>query len=144
MAKKLSKDYLLWVESSTPGTYNVVKGQQTLKYAESGSQIDTTTKDEYPWSSSQPGSRAITLDFSCIPDLPDATGFTRFETVAASATPQINVQIRKGGASGSGSDVVFQCLMNIASKDVSMDNNNPITSAWQMTNAGAPTTNALS
>lgn len=143
MAKRLSKDYLLWVESSTSGTYNLVLGQQTLKYSESGSQIDTTTKGDYPWSTSQPGSRAISLDFSCIPDLPDSTGFTRLETIASSSTPQVNIQIRKGGSSGTAGDVVYQCLMNVANKNISMDNNNPLSAEWQLTNAAAPSTNAL-
>jgi hypothetical protein len=143
MAKKLGKDYLLWIESSTPGTFNYIKGQQELEYSESAGSVDTTTKDDFPYSTSAPGSRGITIDFSCIPDLPDSTGYTRLETVAASATPQIKIEIRKGGTSGSGSDAVFAGTVNIASKTTSAGNGNPVGSKWQLTNAGAPTTNAL-
>lgn len=143
MAKKLSKDYLLWIESTTPGTFNYIKGQQTLEIQESSSSIDTTTKDDYPFSTSQPGSRGVTIDFSCIPDLPDSTGYTRLETIAASATPQIKIEIRKGGTGATGSDAVFAATMNVVSKATSADNNNPLSSKWQLTNALAPTTNAL-
>jgi predicted secreted protein len=143
MAKKLAKDYLLWVESATPGTYNLVKGQQTLSLQESSSSVDTTTKDDYPWSTSAPGSRSVTIDFSCVPDLPDSTGYTRLETIAAATTPQVNIQIRKGGASATGTDAVFAGLMNVVSKNTTADNNNPIASKWQLSNAAAPTTNAL-
>jgi hypothetical protein len=30
VAKKLGNDYRLWIESATPGTYNMIKGQQDL------------------------------------------------------------------------------------------------------------------
>jgi len=143
MAKKLGKDYYLWIESAVAGTYNIVKGQQELEYAESAGTVDTTTKEDFPYGTSQPGNRNISLDFSCIPDLPDASGYTRFETVANSATPQINIQVRKGGPTGGAPDVVFQCLMNVANKTTSMGNNAPVGSKWQLTNAAAPTTNAL-
>ena len=44
MAKRLGNDFLLWIESTTPGTYNLVKGQQSLSISRDAGSIDTTTK----------------------------------------------------------------------------------------------------
>jgi hypothetical protein len=99
VAKKLGNDYRLWIESATPGTYNEIKGGQELSVSRSAATIDTSTKDDFPYGTSAPGMRQLSVPFSIIPNLPDATGYTRFETVAnaATATPT-NFQIRKGGS----------------------------------------------
>lgn len=142
MAKKLGNDYRLWIESATAGTYNEIKGQTSLKISRKSGEIDTTSKDDFPYGTSLNGTKAITIDFEIYPNLPDASGYTRFETMAAGSSP-VNFQIRKGGSSGSGSDVVFQALMNITSNDTEMPKNDVVKASGQLTLAAAPTTDAL-
>jgi hypothetical protein len=115
VAKKLGNDYRLWIESATPGTYNMIKGQQDLSINRNGATIDTSSKDDFPYGTSAPGLRSLSIPFALIPDLPDATGYTRLETQALAATAQaVNFQIRKGGTTGNGTtDLVFQCSMYI-------------------------------
>jgi hypothetical protein len=98
VAKKLGNDYRLWIESATPGTYNMLKGQQDLSINRSSSPIDTSTKDDFPYGTSAPGLRSLSVPFTIIPDLPDANGYTRMETAAlASTAAAVKFQIRKGG-----------------------------------------------
>jgi predicted secreted protein len=82
VAKKLGIDYRLWIESATPGTYNMIKGNTTLSYEASGETVDTSSKDDYPWRTRAAGMRDLTVNFEIVPDLPDANGYTRFETQA--------------------------------------------------------------
>jgi len=110
MPKKLGSDYMAWVESVTPGTYNLILGQGNLTVNRSSSNIDLTTKDDGDYGTGAPGPRALSLDQDIIPKLPDATGYTRLETLS-NASPRVpfNIQIRKGGVTGGPTDVVFQC-----------------------------------
>lgn len=142
MPKKLGNDYRLWIESATAGTYNEIKGQTALKINRKTSEIDTTTKDDFPYGTSQNGTKAVTIDFEIYPNLPDANGYTRFETLAAGSVP-VNFQIRKGGSSGTGSDVVFQASMNIVGFDTEMPKNDVVKASGQLSLAAAPTTDAL-
>lgn len=143
--KKLSNDYRLWIESTTPGTYNEIKGQQTLAINRASSTIDTTTKDEFPWGSQAPGSRSVSIPFGLIPNLPDADGYTRLETLASSdvASP-IGIQIRKGGSAGGATDVVWECEMYVTDFNTGMDQNTPLTVTGTLVNASPPTTDELS
>lgn len=145
MAKKLSNDYRLWIESATPGTYTMIKGQQSLSISRSGGTIDTTTKDEFPYGSSGPGPRSISIPFGLIPDLPDANGYTRFESLAAAAvaTP-FNVEIRKGGSAGNGTtDVVFRCSVYCNDHNTNLDQNTPVKTTGTLVNAAAPSVDVL-
>ncbi len=108
MAKKLGPQYMLWIESATPGTYNLVLGQGDLSIGRSAAKIDTTSKDDQGYGTGAPGLRDLTLSLNIIPNLPDANGYTRLETLCnAAVQAPFNVQVRKGGAAGTGSDVVF-------------------------------------
>ncbi|KKI17497.1 phage tail tube protein [Sphingomonas sp. Ag1] len=109
MAKKLGNDYLLWVDSATAGTYNLVKGQQALSISRDAGSIDTSTKDDSGYGTSAPGLKSLKISLDMLPNLPDATGYTRLESLcnAAPAVPFM-VQIRKGGATGAVGDVVFE------------------------------------
>lgn len=142
--KKLGNDYLLWVESSTAGTYNLIKGQQSLGISRDAGSIDTTTKDESGYGTSAPGLKSLKISLDTIPNLPDATGFTRLETLA-SAAPAVpfNVQIRKGGANGTNADVVFAGSVygNIASTEFGQ--NDAVKAKIEFTAAAAPTTDTL-
>lgn len=144
MAKKLGNDYLLWVESSTPGTFNLVKGQQTLSISRDAGSIDTTSKDESGYGTSAPGLKSLKLSLDIIPNLPDANGYTRLETLS-NATPQapFNVQVRKGGQTGAAGDVVFAGSVygNIASTEFGQ--NDAVKAKVEFTAAAAPTTDVL-
>ncbi|KQO51408.1 phage tail tube protein [Sphingomonas sp. Leaf257] len=145
MAKKLGNDYLLWVESATAGTYNLVKGQQTLSVSRDAGSIDTTSKDDSGYGTSAPGLKSLKLSLDAIPNLPDADGYTRLETLcnAAPATP-FNVQIRKGGQTGaSPADVVFAGSVygNIASTEFGQ--NDAVKAKIEFSAAAAPTTDKL-
>ena len=143
MAKKLGNDYRLWIESATAGTYNEIKGQQELKINRSSTPVDTTTKDDFPYGTQAAGLKQLSLDFKCLPNLPDANGYTRFETLASGSNP-VNFQIRKGGASGaSPADVVFAASMYIGSCNTDFAMNSPVGYDGQLTLAAAPTTDQL-
>ena len=144
MAKGLGNNYLLWVESSTPGTYNLIKGQQNLKITRQAPTFDTSTKDDAGYGTSAPGLRSITIDLDMVPNLPDATGYTRLETLAGAvpAAP-FNIQIRKGAASGSGTDVVFAASMYGVITDSDFPQNGPASAKAQFSLAAAPTTDTL-
>ncbi len=143
MAKKLGKDYRLWIESATPGTYNEIKGQVGLKYSRKANGIDASSKEDFPYGIEAKGRQSITIDFDIKPDLPDANGYTRFETRAALVTPTL-FQIRKGGSTGADpADVVFAASMNIMSSDTDLPDNDMVKASGQLTLAAAPTTDTL-
>lgn len=145
MAKKLGNDYRLWVESATAGVYNEVKGGQSLSVNQSGSTIDTSTKDNFPFGTQAPGLRSVSISAEMIPDLPDANGFTRLESLAnaSSATP-VNIQIRKGGSAGvSPGDVVYAGGVYVTEWNQSYGMNDAVKATATLVAASAPTTNTL-
>lgn len=142
MAKKLGNDYRLWIESATAGTYNEVKGQTSLTINRQSSPIDTSTKDDYPYGTQAPGLKNLTIDCEIYPNLPDANGFTRLETRQAGTAATL-FQIRKGGSTGSGTDVVFAASMNIVSFDTDFGKNDVVKCKFQLTLDAPPTTDTL-
>lgn len=142
MAKKLGNDYRLWIESATPGTYNEIKGQTTLKISRQSSTIDTSTKDDYPYGTQAPGLKTLTVDVELFPNLPDANGYGRFET-ASQGSAETKFQIRKGGSAGSGTDVVFAASMYIGNFDSDFSKNEVVKCTSQLSLASAPTTDTL-
>lgn len=112
MGKKLGSDYRVWIESGVAAAFNEIKGQGNLTINRGGSAINTTTKDDGNYGTSAPGARTVSIDLDITPNLPDANGYTRVETVS-NASPQlpVNFQIRKGGSAGVAADVVFACSM---------------------------------
>lgn len=144
MAKKLGNDYRLWVESATPGTYNEVKGGQDLAVNRQGGTIDTSTKSDFPYGTAAAGSRSVSIPFSLIPDLPDANGYTRLKSQALLATgASFNVQIRKGGSSGGGGDVVFECAVHCTDLNESFGQNDAVKASGTLVAAAAPTVDTL-
>lgn len=144
MPKLLGNNYRLWIESATPGTYNEVKGNTAITINRQGGLFDISSKDDGAYATQGPGLKATSLSVTVRPNLPDANGFTRLES-AALASPQVstNFQVRKGGSSGTGSDVVFQAAMYIANYNTSGPINGPIEVSFELGLAAAPTTDAL-
>jgi hypothetical protein len=145
VTKKLGNDYRWWIESVTPGTYNQVLGQMSTTVDESGSTIDTSTKDDFPYGTAAPGLRNVSVSVDMIPNLPDATGFTRFETLATATTATaVLIQIRKGGATGAHpADTVFAGSFYITSFNKSFGQNDAVKATATLVSAAAPTTNLL-
>jgi len=145
MAKKLGNDYTVWVESATAGTYNQIKGQQGATVNRNAASIDLTTKDDAGYGVSAPGLRDLSIDLDIIPNLPDANGYTRLETLCNAATiAPFNIQIRKGGAAGNGTtDVVFAGSVYGNLDSTGFAQNAGVTVKVKFTAAAAPTTDQL-
>lgn len=145
MAKKLGNDYRLWIESTTPGTFNQILGQQSMSVDRQAQTIDISSKDDFPYAAQAAGARALTINLELIPDLPDATGYTRFETLANSATTTaFNVQIRSGGSSGADpDDVVFEGSVYATNLNTSFGQNDAVKCTCNLVAAEAPTTDVL-
>lgn len=144
MAKKLGNDYRLWIESTTPGTFNEIKGGQDLSINRSAATIDTSTKDDFPYGTSAPGMRQLSVPFSLIPNLPDATGYTRLETIAnADVAAPTNFQIRKGGSSGLDTDAVLEGSFYITDFNTTMGQNDSVKATGTLVAAAAPSTDVL-
>lgn len=145
MAKKLGNDFLLWIESTVAGTYNLVKGQQSLSISRDAGSIDTTTKDDSGYGTSAPGLKSLKISLDIIPNLPDAQGYTRLETLA-NATPQaaFNIQVRKGGPAATTGDAVFAGSVygNISSTEFGQ--NDAVKAKCEFSAAAAPTIDVLS
>ena len=104
-------NYLLGIESATPGTFNLIRGQRELGHDFSMGTYSQSTKDS-PVEIN--GAAAIThqITLAFMPDLPDANGATRLKTLAA-ARGTVRVQIRAAPfATGA---VVFDCVMRATS-----------------------------
>ncbi|WP_242148924.1 phage tail tube protein [Sphingomonas sp. BAUL-RG-20F-R05-02] len=144
MAKKLGNDYLLWIESATPGTYNLVKGQQSVSISRDAGSIDTTTKDEAGYGTSAPGLKSLKISLDIIPNLPDATGYTLLES-QCNAAPAVafNIQIRKGGAAGATADAVFQGLVYGNLSSTEFGQNDAVKAKAEFTAAAAPVKDVL-
>ncbi|HEX7742278.1 MAG TPA: phage tail tube protein [Sphingobium sp.] len=142
MAKKLGNDYRLWIESATPGTYNEIKGGTTLKISRQSQTIDTSTKDDFPYGTQAPGLKSLTIDSELYPNLPDANGYARLEA-GAQGSAAVKFQIRKGGSTGAGGDVVFAASMYVGNFNTDMGKNDVVKCDFQLTLESAPTTDAL-
>lgn len=145
MAKRLANEVMVWVESATAGTFNVIRGQQGATINRNADTIDTTTKDDSGYGTSAPGTKALTIDLSIIPNLPDVNGYTRLETLANAANPApFKVQLRKGGLTGVAGDVIFEGSVYANLDSTAFDQNTAATVKVTFTAAAAPTTDVLS
>lgn len=143
MAKTLGSEYRLWVKAASGDTYGLLKGETTLKISRQSTGVPVGTKDDWPDDPELPGARKVTISVECMPDLPDATGYTRLETVAASRQP-VSIQIRKGGVSGEApADVVFEAPMNVMNKDDDLNRGEASKTAWSLTLGGSIVTDVL-
>ena len=144
MAKGIGNNYFLWVESAVAGTYNMPKGQQTLQRSGGKTKVDTTSKDSGAYKTAAMTLSDWGLKMDMIPDLPDANGYTRLETLCL-AYPSVpfNIQIRKGGTAGAGGDVVFQASVYGSMPSGAFDQDKAVTASFEFTLAAAPTTDVL-
>ena len=145
MGKRLANDRRVWIESATPGTYNMVKGNQNLRINRSSGTIDGTSKDDFPFNINLPGNRNHSVAASFMPDLPDANGYERLQTLARASTPTaIGVQIRKGAAAGvAPGDVEYECSMYVTEDNTSADQNTVVGNDFTLVPAAAPTVDLL-
>ncbi len=142
MAVLLGNDYLLWIESATPGTCNVVKGQGTLTDTRSQPKIDTSSKETTGYSTGAFGNKEIELDLDIKVTLPDANGYTRLET-QANAGAATQIQVRKGGAAGMAADSIFTCSVYASITNRTFNKDGTVDVKVKFALAAAPTVDAL-
>jgi hypothetical protein len=139
--KKIGNNFLLQVESAVAGTYNTIAGQQTLGIQRSAAKIDTSSKDEFPYGSGRSGSRTVSVQFGCIPDLPDANGYDRLVTLANDANGDpFNIRIIDAADSD---NVVFECSVTVSDRNNTLDQNAAAGATCTFENAAAPVTDDL-
>lgn len=141
MGKKLGNDYRLFVQSTTPGTFNEPKGQGNLTINRGQNFFSTGTKDTTPYDTQAPGLKSLSVALAMVPDLPDATGYTRMATLD-STTAAETYQIRKKPYATPG-DVVFECSMYTSLGNTDMPQNGPVGTQVTLTAAAAPTIDTL-
>ena len=140
MAKKLGSDYRLFVQSSTAGTFNQPAGQGNLSIDRGKAFSSNATKDQEGVDTQSPGLRTITIKQDLTPDLPDANGYTRIETLDKSNATEV-YQIRKKPFATS--DIVFECLMYTSIDSTGLDQGASVKSPLTLQPAAQPTVDAL-
>lgn len=144
-APLLGTDVRVWIESATAGTFNMIKGNTTLRRTRNGSTFSTGSKDDFPYDPQAAGTRTLSIAAEFVPQYPDTNGMGRLETLANGATPApFKIQLRKGGASGaSPADVLFEGSVYCTDLNDQQDNNNPQSISCTFVIASAPTTDKL-
>jgi hypothetical protein len=110
MGRKYGNDYHLWVENATPAPTTASRARARCSVNRNGRRSTSRRRRTSPTPRRASGhARSLTISIEIMVDLPDANGYTRLETLANATSPTpFNVQVRKGGVAGTGSDVVFQ------------------------------------
>lgn len=140
MAKKLGSDYRLFVQSSTAGTYNQPAGQGNLTVNRSKPFSSSATKDTDGVDTQVPGLRTISLTQAITPDLPDANGYTRMETLDKSNAAEMYQIRKKPFATG---DVVFECSMYTSLDNTGFEQGSAVSAGVQLQPAAQPTVDTL-
>ena len=144
MGKKLGSQYMLWIESATPGVYNLIAGQGNLSISRSAEQIDTTTKDDGGYGTGAFGPRKVSLSLDVTPSLPDAQGYERLETLSNAANPApFKAQVRKNGSAGVAADAVFECSLYGNIDDSAFNQGQAVAAKVSLMAAAAPTIDKL-
>ena len=138
--KKLGSDYRLFVQSTTAGTFNQPAGQGNLSIDRGKAFSSNATKDQEGVDTQSPGLRTITIKQDITPDLPDANGYTRMETLDKSNVTEV-YQIRKKPFGTT--DVVFECSMYTALDSSGFDQGASVKSPVTLQPASQPTVDAL-
>ncbi|MFZ2996284.1 phage tail tube protein [Sphingobium sp.] len=140
MAKKLGSDYRLFVQSATPTTFNQPAGQGNLTINRSKAFSSSATKDTEGVDTQTPGLRTLSITQAIVPDLPDASGYTRMETLDKSNASEVYQIRKKPFATG---DVVFECLMYTALDNTGLEQGSSVSAGVQLQPAANPTVDAL-
>ena len=144
MATLLGNNYMLWVETATAGTYALVKGQGTLSETRSQQKIDTSSKDTTGYGTGAYGNVDLSQSLDIRVTLPDASGYTRLETLANAQPPApFNIQVRKNGAAAVLSDAIFAASVfaSITSRAFNKDGTVDVKADFML--AAAPTVDVL-
>ena len=138
--KKLGSDYRLFVQSAVVATFNMPAGQGNLGIQRGKGFNSSATKDTEGVDTQTPGLRTLSIKQDIIPDLPDANGYTRMETLdKANGTEMYQIR-KKPFATG---DVVFEAVMYTGLDDTSFNQGTSVTVGVTLTLAEAPTVDAL-
>jgi predicted secreted protein len=140
MAKKLGSDYRLYVQSATPATFNQPAGQGNLTINRSKAFTSSATKDTEGVDTQTPGLRTLSITQAIIPDLPDANGYTRMETLDKSNAAEV-YQVRKKPFATE--DVVFECLMYTSLDNTGMEQGTSVSAGVTLQPAAQPTVDSL-
>ena len=140
MAKKLGSNYRLFVQSAVAGTFNQPTGQGNLTVNRGKSFGSNATKDTEGYDTQQPGLKTLTLSQQLVPDLPDANGYMRMETLDKSDATEI-YQIRKKPFGTT--DVVFEAAMYTGLDNTGFNQGESVSAGVTLTLASAPTVDTL-
>lgn len=141
MAKLLGNNYRLYIQSTTAGTYNPIGGQGDLSYSRKAVLIDVSDKNNAPYGLKAAGNFDVEITLNGIPDLPDANGLTRAETMFKTQAVE-KYQIRKAPfATG---DVVFEASCYTNDLSLSFPKDSPASYSLGLGLAAAPVTDLLS
>lgn len=140
MAKKLGSDYRLFVRGSDGTTFTQPQGQGNLTVNRSKNFGSSATKDTEGVDTQTPGLRSLSLKQDFVPDLPDAAGFERIDTLDKSSTAEVYQIRKKPFAVG---DVIFECSMYAALDGTEFEQGNPVKSSLTLQPAAQPTVDKL-
>jgi len=140
MSKKLGSDYRLFVQSTTAGTFNQPAGQGNLSIARGKAFTSSATKDQEGVDTQIPGLRSLSIKQEIVPDLPDASGFTRMETLDKSNATEI-YQIRKKPFGTT--DVVHECAYYTSLDNTDFNQGESVKVGVTLQPAAQPTVDAL-
>lgn len=140
MAKKLGSNYRLFVQSAVAGTFNQPTGQGNLTVNRSKGFSSNATKDTEGYDTQQPGLKTLSISQALVPDLPDANGYTRMETLDKSDATEV-YQIRKKPFGTT--DVVFECSMYTGLDNTGFNQGESVSAGVTLTPAAAPTVDTL-
>ncbi len=141
MGKKLGSNYRLFVQSSTAATFNMPAGQGNLEINRGKAFSSAATKDTEGVDTQTPGLRTLSMKQEIIPDLPDANGYTRMETLDKSNDEEI-YQIRKKPFATA--DVVFEGKFYTALDNTSFGLGESVKVGVTLQPAAQPTVDLLS
>ncbi len=139
--KKLGSDYRLFVQSTTAGTFNQPAGQGNLGIQRGKGFNSSATKDQEGVDTQTPGLRTLSIKQDIVPDLPDAQGYTRMETLDKSNAAETYQIRKKPFAAG---DVVFECSMYTALDNTDFNQGETVKAGVTLQPAAQPTVDLLS
>jgi hypothetical protein len=139
MAKKLGKNYRLFVSAAGGTTFAAPNGQGDLTINRGGDDIDTTTKESGSYGTSAPGQKSLSLTQAIIPDLPDVQ-YTRLKELDGAGESAV-YQVRE--APFAEDDVVFECEMFTRQTNTDLNRTSAAGTSFTLTAATAPTVDEI-